>query len=369
MSLALVALAGPAGCAPGAGAPSAGDPDAEVAAWNQLVAQLDAGRTVFPAAIGDTAVADGDRLFWLDESGDPPVLARFDDTTATTLRYGFSVGDADHSNFRVSASLVVTADPLSSPVVYRAYDAGAADSPRGMTTLPDPPRAGTRFAAYAVDGDTVYFIDDSTPGSTALLRWAPGTGAAPAAVTTLESAGATVGELQDFIVSGTVAAVIESGHLWKLDIAANRATWLMNTTEADGAFDLRSDGVMFTSGARLLFFDFGKDALTDVSALIDANGYQPTPAFPDGARYLQDFARWKTSVVYVGQSGLFAYDLAADRVTPLLLSPMRDDLRIDYRNPVVLDDGKAFVTGLTSSDGALGADGPTYAIDLDTRLR
>jgi len=354
-----------AACAP-AGGQATDDP---VAAWNRLVAKLDADRTVFPAAIGDTAVAEGNWLFWLDETGAEPVPVRFDDASGATLRYGFGVGDSDRSNFRVSGSLVVTADPLSSPVLYRAYDAGAPATLRAATALANPPRAGTRFSAYAVDGDTVYFIDDSAPGSTVLLRWVPGQDAAPAAVTTLESAGAPIGELWDFSVADGTAVVVESGRLWKLDIGANRATWLMNTTAADGAFDLRSDGVMFSSGARLLFFDFAKDALVDVSARIDANGYQPAPAFPDGARYLQDFARWKTFVVYVGQSGLYAYDLGADRIAPLLLSPERADLRVDYRGPVVLDDGRAFVTGLTSTDGALGADGPTYAIDLGARLR
>ncbi len=37
-------------------------------------------------------------------------------------------------------------------------------------------------------------------------------------------------------------------------------------------------------------------------------------------------------------------------------------MRVDYRYPVALDNGTAFVTGLTSTDGAVGADGPTYKI-------
>ena len=38
---------------------------------------------------------------------------------------------------------------------------------------------------------------------------------------------------------------------------------------------------------------------------------------------------------------------------------------VNYRYPVALDDGTAFVTGLTSTDGATGADGPTYKLNLN----
>jgi hypothetical protein len=69
-------------------------------------------------------------------------------------------------------------------------------------------------------------------------------------------------------------------------------------------------------------------------------------------------------VIYIGNMGVFAYDIKADKITPLLLSPVRADLRIDYRYPVALDNGELFVTGLTSTSGATGADGPTYKLDL-----
>jgi hypothetical protein len=45
------------------------------------------------------------------------------------------------------------------------------------------------------------------------------------------------------------------------------------------------------------------------------------------------------------------------------------NLDVEYRYPAALDDGKAFVTGLTSTDGATGADGPTYEIDLSAVLK
>ena len=62
-------------------------------------------------------------------------------------------------------------------------------------------------------------------------------------------------------------------------------------------------------------------------------------------------------------------DMQNDAITPVLLSPISDSLRVDYRYPVALDDGTAFVTGLTSNDGATGADGPTYQIDLNGILK
>jgi hypothetical protein len=49
-----------------------------------------------------------------------------------------------------------------------------------------------------------------------------------------------------------------------------------------------------------------------------------------------------------------------DKITPLLLSPIADDTeQVQYRYPVALDDGTAFVTGI------VGAEGPTYKLDLN----
>ncbi len=97
---------------------------------------------------------------------------------------------------------------------------------------------------------------------------------------------------------------------------------------------------------------------------INANSFQINATFASAAKYYQDFARWGNYVLYVGNSGLFAYDMVHDTITPILLSPDSDTLRVDYRYPVVLANGTAFVTGLTSTDGSVGADGPTYKLSF-----
>ena len=82
------------------------------------------------------------------------------------------------------------------------------------TSFPAP-GSGVRWYAYAVDGADVYIVNTDTPGSTALLKWTPSTGGMPTQITTLESAGATVGEFLDFDVSGNTMIFIESGRIWQ----------------------------------------------------------------------------------------------------------------------------------------------------------
>jgi len=358
-----------AGCtASGKGGAPADPTAADIDQWNRLAAKLDGGRTVFrDTGIGD-GVAVGNQLFWLDTSSFNPVLNRYDHPSGGKIRYGFSIGDSDLWNYRASATLVVTADPLASPVTYHAYDANATASEVAATTLPDPLLAGSRWAAYAVSGNTVYFVDDGMPGVTALLKWVPGSGAPPTQVTTLESAGAQIGSFQDFGVSGDTMVFIETGRIWKLGISANQAVWLGNATEVSGDVDIADDGVMFSTASGLMFFSYATKALTNVSDRIDANAYQVNVTYASAAKYLQDFSRYKGYVLYVGNYGLFGYDLAKDLIVPILLSPNSATLRIDYQAPVALDDGTAFVVGLTSTDGAVGADGPTYEVDLTALL-
>ena len=130
---------------------------------------------------------------------------------------------------------------------------------------------------------------------------------------------------------------------------SNTATWLMNMTEVDGAVDFRSDGVMFSAASGVEFFSYASNALIDVTAKINASSFQINATFASAAKYYQDFSRWGQYVLYIGNSGLFAYDMTKDQITPILLSPDSDSLRVDYRYPVALDDGTAFVTGLTST--------------------
>ncbi len=353
------------GClAPGSSASDDDPTQRDVDAWNQLSTQFDGRRTMFLGTDVEQLAAVGNHLFWFDTTNFDPKLDSYDDLAKARLAYTFSIGSGDLANYRASSAVVVTADPSSNPVIYRAYDASSAARPLGTTSLMKPP--GAQWDAYAVDGTKAYIVDTSIAGETRLLEWQPGS--EPTSLTTLESAGAQIGEFEDFGVFGNTMVFVESGRIWKLDLAANRATWLMNATEVSGKVDFRPDGVMFESASGVMFYDYAASALTNVSQAIDANSFQINTTFASASHFDTDFARWKTFVLYIGQGGLFAYDLAKDRVTPILLSPDTSDLRVDYRYPVVLDDGTAFVTGLTSTSGATGADGPTYELDLPSIL-
>jgi hypothetical protein len=323
--------------------------------WNHLSEELDARRSEFLGRHVQELAAVGTTLFWLDTTSFNPKLMRYDGQTK--LAFGFSIGDGNSYNYRASTSLVVTAEPGSDNVMYKAYAATAANSSIATTTFPKP--AGAKWSPYAVDGGSVFVLDGTT-----LKKWLPG--GAVTTVTTLESAGIEAGELWDFGVSGTTMVLIESGRVWSIDLTANRATWLMNMTQAGGSVDFRPDGVLFDTATGLAFYDYAQKKLVDIKARIDANPFKVNNTFASAAKFNQDFARYKQWVLYIGQSGLFAYDMKADKITPVLLSPNRADLRVDYRYPVALDSGEMFVTGLTSTSGATGADGPTYRLDLRT---
>jgi hypothetical protein len=340
----------------------------DLAQWNMLVAQYDARRTSFLGTHVQDLAAAGNQLFWYDSTNFDFRLVGYNDTTQAKINYTFSIGAGDNHNYRASPNMILTAEPGGDPVVYHAYDPASPNTEIATTTVKKPP--GAQWAAYAASGNTAYMVDTSTAGATTLLKWTPGQDPSPVVVTTLESAGASISEFWDFDVSGNTMVFIESGRIWKMDIAANKATWLMNKTEVSGAVDFRDDGVMFASASGLMFYDYNKSALVNVTELINANPYMVNVTFRSASKiYQEDFSRWNKQVLYIGNSGLFAYDLVNDKITPIVLSPNSSTLRVDYRYPVALDNGTAFVTGLTSMSGAVGADGPTFKIDLNPILK
>lgn len=353
----LIGLIGLAGCliAPSSGGDDVDQTQQDVDHWNQLSVELDGRRTEFLGKHVQELAPVGSTLYWLDTTSFDPRLMRYDGQAK--LGYGFSIGHANNYNYRASASVVVSAEPGSDVAIYRAYDARTSNGLLGVTSFPKP--VGAQWSAYAVDGSSVYVMDGTT-----LNKWQPG--GAVSTVTTLESAGVEAGEFWDFGVSGNTMVFIESGRVWSMDLAANKATWLMNMYEAGGSVDFRPDGVLFDTAKGLSFFDYAQQKLIDVRAKIDANPFAINHTFASATHYLQDFTRYKQHVIYVGQMGVFAYDMKADKITPILLSPNRADLRVDYRYPVALDNGEMFVTGLTSTSGAVGSDGPTYKVDLRT---
>jgi hypothetical protein len=97
--------------------------------------------------------------------------------------------------------------------------------------------------------------------------------------------------------------------------------------------------------------------------------YRLNESYDTAHRWSYDIARYGRWIVYIGGTGVFAYHLDEQRVVPVLLQPLDEDMRISYRYPVVLEDGTLYVTGLTSYSGSVGADGPVYRVDLNPSLR
>src|SRR5262245_33423723 len=307
-----------AGCiisqAPGGDDDDTDQTQQDVDHWNKVSAELDVRRSEFLGKRVQDLTPAGSTLYWLDFTNFDPKLMHYDGQTK--LGYTFSIGGGNLYNFRGSASVVVTAEGGAQEVVYRAYSATAANQLLGSTTLPKP--VGAQWSAYAVDSGTVYIMQDTT-----LKKWVPG--GAVTDVTTLASAGVQAGEFWDFGVAGNTMVFIESGRVWSMDLAANRATWLMNMTEAGAHVDFRPDGVLFDTASGVSFYDYAQKQLIDIRAKIDANSFKVNTTFASAAHFLQDFTRYKQSVIYIGNSGLFAYDFRADKITPLLLSPNRSD--------------------------------------------
>jgi hypothetical protein len=371
-ALALVSGCNALGGGNGGGGGDGGTPDPtskDEAAYTAEQMKLDGNRTQFLDATAQELDGEGARIFWKTYPGYDPVLHSRAGATGASIDYTFSIGTGDTDNYRSSASLLVTAIPNGDTVAYMAYDPTQASSQLGELDLPAPDD-GTQWYAYATSGNTLYVM--TTGSATTLMSWQAGQASATT-VTTLESAGATIGEFQDFDVQGDTLVFIESGRLWKMSIAANKATFLGNMTQIAGSVDFESDGVTFEDSVGLKFFDYASSSIRDLSMEIASNSYQLNATYNDvqdfySASDSNNFARWQSWVVYTSNGGIYAYDLVRKIVEPVLLSPINGDTEIDYRYPVTLDDGSCFIVGLTSTDGAVGADGPVYLVPLATVL-
>lgn len=335
--------------------PTSTEQQLDLEAYDALVADLDERREEFLGEGASGLVADGPNLFWLSYGLDwDPTVHALEPGGAPTAITELSGGDL---NWRVSEDLLVTAVPRFGEVEYRAFDLRG--EPVGTTTVSSPSR-GVSWWAYAPDGPQVWMVDEEAD---AVTRFAPGE--PPELVTTFADLGVDVGEFWDFDIDGDEMLFVESGRLWLADLGAGTASSLGNDTEVDRAatFD---GGVVYGSAAGLFAVDPSTGETLDLTAAIEANPYELSPTNSRAHLPSTDgqFSLVGTVVVYVGQtSGVYAYDVVADEVEPILLPPRSADLRVDYRNPVVTDDGVLYVTGLTSTSGAVGVDGPVYRVE------
>jgi hypothetical protein len=356
MRLVLLTIIAIAACVPTSEPP--GDDDdqaADIEEYNELAAQLGKRSVRFLGNEADELQAAGRRIFWLQYAGfDPTIHSSLD---GVRVNYTFAAGT--EGNVRVGDRLVVTATRVADAVVYRAYDAAAANALRGEVTMPAPGDE-QRWWAYCADEGDVYIV--TTGAATTLHRWTPG--AAPAFVLTLEEAGASVGIFFDFMVDGGKMLFVESGRLWRLDLATKQATWVGNRKEISGAVSTNGLGVLYVAADGPFYFENGMTR--DVRAEIADSDYRLNTTFASMHHYASEGVLYRGTVIYRGQAGIFAYDLRAKEVRPLLLEPRTPELRVDYIDPHVTDDNATlYVTGLESKSGAVGADGPVWSLAVE----
>ncbi len=348
-----------AACFSSGGSGDSGDPMMrDIGEYNELQAALDEGRSEFLGEEAAELYAPGDLLYWLDYASWAPGLHSYDPVSGAYVDYAFSIGEGDTYNYRAADEAVATAQDAAGGIVYSVYDRSQADSLLNEVEFPTP-TDGQRWWAYDVDGSDLYVM--TTGSATTLWRCSPGQDCAD--VTTLESAGASVAEFWDFGVEDDTLYFIESGRLWRLDISANQATWLGNETEISGSVEWRDGGVLYISASGPFYYDYASQQVTDLERAIENDPYQLNQTFAASHHYLQDGTLYGDYLVYTGNDGVYAYQFRQGGVVPLLLEPRSEDLRIEYRYPQIMDRGSLFVTGLTSTSGSVGADGPVYRLE------
>lgn len=301
------------------------------------------------------AAGVGNRLFWLEFPGFEATLHSLDTDTGKRVDYAFAIGDSNTWNYRATDSIIVTAHPGGAGIEYSVYDINQPSALLGSFSMPSP-GGGIGWYAYAPDGNDVYLVQ--TGAQNMLMRWSMGA-ASPMNLFALESAGMSVGEFWDFGVEGNTAVMIESGRIWSLDMAAQKAIWLQNETEATAA-QWDDKGVFYLSAKGPFFYANQTGMSRDLPAEIKASGYSLNDTFNAIHEYHSGGARLGDKMAYIGSYGLFLYDLASRAVSPALLDAR--DNSIVYRYPTFLGNGKLFVQGLESSSGATGADGKWYEV-------
>ncbi len=342
------------------GTPDAGPDttDTDVAQYNALEQKLAANATVLvPSSAGPSSPSPvNNQLFYLefpDDMPTVPTLHRYDDIAHSTLDYTFGVGTTDQDtpyNWNASATLVTTVDTSQSTPVLSAYDANDANTLIGSLSLPEP-AAGEIFQANAVDGSNVYYIDDSS--DPVLDLWVPGPGATATTVLAFSKLGVDATLAQNFTVSGNMLLLEDAmGALWSIDIAAQKATAIGNTTAATGG-SYNSNAFLYTTGsgssAGLFYYDFSTAKTTDVAAEIAASAYALNSTYSMIHYYASGGGLQNGVVYYIGEgNGLYSFDLASKNVTPLLLAPQDDS--VEYQSPAILDDGTLLVLGVDTTN-------------------
>lgn len=332
--------------------------------YEDATRRLEERRTLFKDKRAKELAAHGDTLFWLEFAGFEPTLFSLDKGSGEQTEYDFSIStDADYT-WEGSDQLIATARPEGDKVTYEVYEVGSAAKALGSFELEKP--QGAKWWAYSVDARTVWVIQDE-PGRHALLSWEPGGVLTP--VTTLEELGIEPGLLQDFEIHDNQLLLVESGRLWEADLETESARWLQNEEEVRSAsFD--RDGVLYGQPTKgLVHVSLRDKKLRNVSQELFEHDYFFNSTYPDLHHYTGNGAVLDGELVYYlsTNGALMRYDLAQRTVCPVLLEPRYDPqavqpIKVTYSNPVISQDGTIYVTGLESTSGATGAEGPIWSV-------
>jgi hypothetical protein len=310
----------------------------DLAEYESLRTELEGKREVFLEGPAQDFTAAGNTLFWVEAAAGNPLLHSYDAASKQTTNYTFKVY-------------------LTGP---SAYAVGQDMQSLGKLTLPAPP-FGQKWWAYSVDGDNLYvMILDNADSKFHLKRWAPGD-ADMTEVLILDDliAPNVMGEFHNFAVSGTTLIFDEGNRIWLAELTDAKAKFAKNEKRV-GFADFEKGGAVYNEGSELWRYDVASDARENLSDKIRNNDYRINKTFEAGHHPMDSttWAKYNSTIFYVANYGIFAYNIDSNTVQPMLLNAR--DNSVVYRYPTVLANGTLFVKGLESSSGATGADGPTF---------
>lgn len=335
--------------------------DQDLAQYDQLEQMLQANRMAFATKDFSDARAFENTLFLYNYYGSYPGLHGYSKRTNTHVAYKFGVRLQQGYGYDASDELVV---PVGLTVgELRAYAADQENTLKGMISL------YSSLQYFFVSGGVVYVVTQDAMG-TWLKKWTPG-GPGVVPVRSLEDALglSRVSRVGSFVIDGNVMMLFggdDLDHLWRLDLDAQRATLMPALLANARDIDLRADGITYVASGGLYFIDTATKQQTKISDLIEDNPYRLNGTFADAHHFASSFARYGKYVIYRGMSGIFSYEIRANKIQPVLLDsrvagPNNDG--VTYLYPVVLKSGFLYVKGLQ------GAAGNTYEVDLNRVLR